>query len=75
MPTIAIGGIMHESNTFSSVPTDLAAFEAGHLAIGDEILSIWSEAHHEVAGFIQGASEHGYELYPTLMASATPADR
>ena len=73
MPTIAIGGIMHESNTFSSVPTDLAAFEAGHLAIGDEILSIWSEAHHEVAGFIQGASEHGYELYPTLMASATPA--
>lgn len=73
MPTIAIGGIMHESNTFSSLPTDLAAFEAGHLAIGDEILSIWSEAHHEVAGFIQGASEHGYELYPTLMASATPA--
>lgn len=73
MPTIAIGGVMHESNTFSSLPTDLAAFEAGNLAIGDEILSIWSEAHHEVAGFIQGASDHGYELYPTLMASATPA--
>ena len=73
MPIIAIGGIMHESNTFSPVPTDLAAFEAGTLAVGDEIFNIWSGAHHEIGGFIQGASEYGYELYPTQMTSAMPA--
>ena len=32
---IAIGGIMHESNTFASEPTDLAAFGARH-DLGDE---------------------------------------
>jgi len=31
METIAIGGIMHESNTFSSIPTDRVAFESGQL--------------------------------------------
>jgi microcystin degradation protein MlrC len=73
MPIIAIGGIMHESNTFSPVPTDLSAFEAGTLAVGDEVFNIFSEAHHEIGGFIQGASEYGYELYPTQMTSAMPA--
>ena len=73
METITIGGIMHESNTFSSVPTDKAAFGAGHLVVGDDILNVWAEAHHEVSGFIQGASIYGYALYPTLMASATPS--
>ena len=73
MPIIAIGGIMHESNTFNPVPTDLEAFESGTLAVGDEIFNIFSEAHHEVGGFIQGASEYGYELYPTQMTSAMPA--
>ena len=75
MATIAIGGIMHESNTFSSVPTDKAAFESGRLVFGDDILDVWGEAHHEVGGFIEGASVYGYDLRPTLMASATPAGR
>ncbi|MBC8230533.1 M81 family metallopeptidase [bacterium] len=73
METIAIGGIMHESNTFSSVRTDRAAFESGNLVVGDEILNVWGEAHHEVSGFIQGAQVYGYTLHPTLMASATPS--
>ena len=30
MTTIAIGGIMHESNTFSETPTDFAAFSQVH---------------------------------------------
>jgi len=73
MATIAIGGIMHESNTFSSARTDRAAFESGNLVVGDEILNVWAEAHHEVSGFIQGAQMYGYSLHPTLMASATPS--
>ena len=73
METIAIGGIMHESNTFSAVPTDQAAFESGNLVVGDSIVDVWGEAHHEVGGFIEGASVYGYKICPTLMASATPA--
>lgn len=72
MKTVAIGGIMHESNTFSDTPTDFTAFSQ---TVGEEILSIWGEAHHEMGGFIQGAAQHGYSAHPTLMASATPAGR
>ena len=75
MATIAIGGIMHESNTFSRVPTDRAAFESGRLIFGNDILDIWGESHHEVGGFIEGASLYDWDLHPTLMAAATPAGR
>lgn len=70
---IAIGGIMHESNTFSATVTDRARFEEGSLARGDEIVAVWRDAHHELGGFIEGASRFGFELAPTVMAWATPA--
>ena len=72
MKAVAIGGIMHESNTFSDTPTD---FEAFHTSVGDEIIDAWADTHHEMGGFIQGATQNGYTLYPTLMAAATPAGR
>ena len=72
MTTIAIGGIMHESNTFSDTPTDFAAFS---LTVGDDLFEVWGETHHEMGGFIQGATQHGYTAYPTIMTSATPAGR
>ncbi len=72
MKAIAIGGIMHESNTFSDTPTD---FEAFHTSVGDEIIDAWTDTHHEMGGFIQGTAQNGYTLYPTLMAAATPAGR
>lgn len=75
MATIAIGGIMHESNTFSKVPTDRAAFKAGRLIFGNDILDMWGDAHHEIGGFIEGASVYDWDLHPTLMAAATPAGR
>ena len=72
MTTIAIGGIMHESNTFSETPTDFAAFSQ---TFARNLLNLWGETHHEMGGFIQGATEYGYTVYPTLMTSATPAGR
>ena len=66
---IAVGGIMHESNTFNHRPTPLEAFRVQR---GDELLSWWHDAPHEVGGFIAGAESFGYELFPTLMAQATP---
>ncbi len=70
---IAIGGFMHESNTFAPLPTDRARFEQGSLSGGDDLLAVWRDAHHEVGGFIAGAGRFGYDLAPTVMAWATPA--
>ena len=72
MTTIAIGGIMHESNTFSNTPTDFAAFSQVHAS---NISKVWGESHHEIGGFIQGATEYGYTAYPMFMTSATPSGR
>src|SRR4051795_11037590 len=70
---IAIGGIMHESNTFASMPTDRRRFEEGSLTRGDALLPVWRDAHHELGGFIAGAGRFGDDLVPTVMAWATPA--
>jgi microcystin degradation protein MlrC len=72
MTTLAIAGIMHESNTFSDTPTDAAAFSQTHAS---NMIKVWGEAHHEISGFIQGATQYDYTVYPTFMASAMPAGR
>ena len=72
MTTIAIGGIMHESNTFSDTPTDYAAFSQ---TFASNLIKAWGETHHEMGGFIQGATQYNYTAYPTLMTAATPAGR
>ncbi len=38
MVRIAVGGLMHESNTFAASRTDLTAFEAGGLETGAGIV-------------------------------------
>lgn len=69
---VGIGGILHESNTFCPSHTPLEAFE---IEREDLLLKTWSGAHHEVSGFIEGASKYGYEIYPTIMAQAVPSGR
>lgn len=66
---IAVGGIMHESNTFNHRQTPLEAFRVQR---SDELVRWWRDTPHEVGGFIVGAKRFGYELFPTLMAQATP---
>ncbi len=70
MGTIAIGGIMHESNTFSTVTTDFDAFSHSN---GDNLIDKWEDTHHEMGGFIEYLADQNYRMHPTLMASATPA--
>jgi microcystin degradation protein MlrC len=73
MVRIAIGGLMHESNTFAGARTDRSAFEVGGLETGAGIFARWGSAHHEVAGFFDAAGAEGFEVVPTLMGWATPA--
>jgi microcystin degradation protein MlrC len=70
---IAIGGIMHESNTYATDVTVRARFLEGSLARGEAIEAVWRDAHHEIGGFLEGARRFGFEVVPTLMAWATPA--
>src|SRR5437667_8612184 len=70
---IAIGGFMHESNTFASTPTGLSEFRAASLTYGPALVPVWREAHHEVGGFIGGAETFGYDLVPVAMAWGTPS--
>lgn len=70
MHKIAFGGIMHESNTFSSTLTDFHAFSK---TIGVDIVSTWKDTHHEIGGFIDCCEKQNVIGIPTIMATATPA--
>lgn len=65
--------ISHETNRFSAVPTDMAAFEASGLRRGSEILDVECGTNTVVGGFIEGAERHGLELIPLISVWATPS--
>ncbi len=69
---IGVMAFIHESNTFASFSTTLRRFTEGGITRGDEILERWTGAHHELAGFIEGGTLHGFEVIPLLAAHATP---
>ncbi len=65
--------LSHETNTFSSVPTDLAAFERAGIHRGAEIERHLANTATPFAGFLDAAAEHGFELVPLLAVWATPS--
>lgn len=69
---IAIGGIAHETNTFSIVPTTLEDFQQGHYAVDESLLTKYTGTKTGLGGFIDAARDLNYQVIPTLMASATP---
>ncbi len=70
---IAIGGILHESNSFSSVKTDLEDFQRLPEGPAEKVLREWASSNDEIAGFIQGGRQFGLELIPTIAATAVPS--
>jgi microcystin degradation protein MlrC len=71
--TIAAAELSHETNTFSSVSTDLAAFQRAGLRRGKEIRSALRDSATSFAGFFDGAEKHGYLLVPIIAVWATPS--
>ncbi len=65
--------LSHETNTFSSVPTDLAAFERAGIHRGEHITRYLAETATPFAGFIDGARAHEFELIPLIAVWATPS--
>ncbi len=69
---VAIGGISHESSTFSTVPTELSDFELRNFAEGEGLLERFSGTKTPIGGFIDAARDANFDVVPTMFASATP---
>jgi microcystin degradation protein MlrC len=71
-PLIAIGGIMHESDTFNPARTGLSDFTRRRTTAREAVLAEWGKNNDEVSGYIEGARKYGLDLLPVLTATATP---
>lgn len=69
----AAAQLSHETNVFSAVRTDMAAFEAATIRRGDRIFPAERGTNSTFGGFIAGAERYGFELLPVLSVWATPS--
>jgi microcystin degradation protein MlrC len=76
MPRIAVGGFLHETNTFA--PTKAAYVDFVHgggwpaMTMGADVLKVIRNINVGLAGFIGDAETRGWELAPTVFAAASP---
>jgi len=68
-----VGACSHETNTFSTVRTDLDAFRAQTYVLGDDVLSTFRGTGTIVGGFIEALQKHGDRIIPSAAAEATPS--
>lgn len=71
--TVVAAELSHETNTFSSVTTDRAAFQRAGLRRGSEILSALRDTATSFAGFLDAADLADVLLVPALAVWATPS--
>jgi microcystin degradation protein MlrC len=71
-PRLAIGGLAHETNSFSPVATTLDAFRRRSYLTGDAIVRQSRVGRSVVGGIVAAAEAAGATLLPTLFASASP---
>ncbi|GGK26167.1 M81 family metallopeptidase [Salinarimonas ramus] len=74
---VAIGGFMHETNTFAATKAGLDAFRHGGgwppLTEGAEALAAVRGVNVGMAGALAYAEDAGWELVPTIWAAASPS--
>lgn len=68
-----VGAFMHETNTFSTVPTDVASFQAQTYLVGEEIGEVQAGTETVVGGFLDVIQKRGDEVVYTVSAHATPS--
>jgi microcystin degradation protein MlrC len=72
---VAIGGLMHESNSFNPAKTVVSDFEGMRGATplqGADLLAALRKSNTEVSGYLDGADGEQFDVYPAYIASATP---
>jgi microcystin degradation protein MlrC len=72
MTRIAVGGFLHETNTFAPTKATYDAF-VPRMVLGAEIPDVVRGFNAGLAGFIGVALANGWELAPTAFAAATPS--
>ena len=76
MTRIAVGGFLHETNTFAPTKATYDDFVHGGgwpaMTRGAEVLKAIRNINVGLAGFIEDAEERGWDLAPTLFAAASP---
>lgn len=70
---IAAAQLQHETNAFSAVPTDLAAFERSGLRYGAAIEPVERATNTAFGGFFAAADALDIELIPVMSVWATPS--
>jgi microcystin degradation protein MlrC len=77
MPRIAIGGFLHETNTFAPTRATYADFVHGggwpSMTQGADVLKTMRGINVGLAGFIEAAEASGWTLIPTIACAASPS--
>jgi hypothetical protein len=77
MTRIAVGGFLHETNTFAPTKATYDAFVHGggwpSMALGTDVLKVMRKINVGLAGFVDAADDNGWELVPTISCAASPS--
>jgi microcystin degradation protein MlrC len=77
MTRIAVGGFLHETNTFAPTKATYADFVHGGgwptMVQGPDVLKTIRNINVGLAGFIGQAETNGWELMPTIFSAASPS--
>ncbi|MGM5027569.1 M81 family metallopeptidase [Tardiphaga sp. 862_B3_N4_1] len=77
MTRIAVGGFLHETNTFAPTKATYEAFVHGggwpSMTHGADVLKVMRGINVGLAGFIEEAEARGWELIPTIACGASPS--
>src|SRR5258708_5693006 len=77
MTRIAVGGFLHETNTFAPTRATYADFVHGGgwpaMAQGADVLKVMRNINVGLAGFVEQAKANGWEMLPTIACAASPS--
>ena len=77
MTRIAVGGFLHETNTFAPTKAVYADFVHGGgwpaMTQGADVLKTMRHINVGLAGFVGQAEAQGWELVPTIFSAASPS--
>jgi len=77
MTRIAVGGFLHETNTFAPTKATYADFVHGggwpSMARGADVLKVMRKINIGLAGFVEATEANGWELIPTISCGASPS--
>src|ERR1700745_526108 len=77
MTRIAVGGFLHETNTFAPTKATYDDFVHGggwpSMTRGAGVLRGMRKINDGLAGFVEAAEANGWELVPTIATGATPS--